>query len=180
MLKGKEIAIRPVKKADLNTLLTLMNDMDSIGNYLPNTFLSESRFIAEYEATGMLSDASSRYVIVDTQDEIIGLIWSFKSIPYFDAFELGYRIFANRNRGKGFASEALRLLCQYLFEAKSVNRLELRMAVENSASEKVAIRGGFSLEGTHRQAAFSKGRLYDMHTYALLRSEWAEKASIHL
>jgi [ribosomal protein S5]-alanine N-acetyltransferase len=45
------------------------------------------------------------------------------------------------------------------------NRLELRIATENKASEKVALKVGFKYEGTNREAAYSKGKLYDMNIY---------------
>lgn len=60
-----------------------------------------------------------------------------------------------------------------LFEAFQVNRLEIRVSAGNDESEMVATKCGFNLEGTHREAAYSKGQLYDMRSYALLRREWA-------
>lgn len=175
MLKGNSIAIRPVKEADLDQLLGAINDLDSVGAFLPNVWQSEPGFRSEFERTGFLSESLSRLVVVDFSDQILGLTWSFKSVPYFDALEVGYRIFDKENRAKGYASEALYLLCKYLFEACQVNRLEVRVAVGNDESESVAMRCGFNLEGTHREAAYSKGKLYDMRSYALLRSEWAKR-----
>lgn len=172
MLKGRKVAIRPVKRTDLDELIDLINDLDSAGQYLPNTWQSESGFRSDYETNGFLSESLSRYVIVDREDHLLGLTWSFKSIPYFDALEVGFRVFDINNRGKGYGTEALSLLCKYLFEASQVNRLEMRMAVENKASEVIAKKCGFIFEGTHREAAYSKGRLYDMHSYALLRRDW--------
>ncbi len=173
MLRGKNIAIRPVKEADLDQLFGLINDLDSVGPFLPNVWQSEPGFRAEFKNTGFLSSTLSRFVIVDSSDQIIGLTWSFKSVPYFDALEVGYSIFRQESRGKGYASEALKLLCRYLFEACQVNRLEVRVADGNDESERVATKCGFNLEGTHREAAYSKGKLYDMRSYALLRREWA-------
>lgn len=173
MLKGRKVAIRPVKRADLEQLIDLVNDLDSAGKFLPSVWQSESGFRSEFENTGFLSESLSRFVVVDGKDQLVGLTWSFKSIPYFDAVEVGYRVFDINDRGKGYASEALDLLCKYIFEASQVNRIEIRMAVENKESEIVAKKCGFILEGTHREAAYSKGKLYDMRSYALLRREWA-------
>jgi ribosomal-protein-alanine N-acetyltransferase len=173
MLRGVNIAIRPVKEADLDQLISAINELDSVGAFLPNVWQSEPGFRSEFEGTGFLTPSFSRFAIVNPSDQVIGLTWSFKSVPYFDAFEIGYRIFDQEDTGKGYASEALKLLCKYLFEAFQVNRLEVRVAAGNDGSEKVAQKCGFNLEGTHREAAYSKGKLYDMHCYALLRREWA-------
>lgn len=173
MIRGKDIAIRPVKEADLDQLFDFINDLDSVGPFLPNVWQSEPSFRAEFESTGFLSSSLSRFVIVDSSNQMVGLTWSFKSVPYFDALEVGYRIFHRAHRGKGYASESLKLLCRYLFEAFQVNRLEIRVSAGNDESEMVATKCGFNLEGTHREAAYSKGQLYDMRSYALLRREWA-------
>ncbi|MCV6610075.1 MAG: GNAT family N-acetyltransferase, partial [Amphritea sp.] len=162
MIRGSKVAIRPVKRTDLDRLLDLINDLDSAGQFLPSIWQSEAEFRSEFEKNGFLSEALSRFVMVDSDDQLVGLLWSFRSIPYFDAVEVGYRVFDVDNRGKGYASDALSLLCNYLFEASQVNRIEIRVAVENQVSQKVAEKCGFLLEGTHRQAAYSKGKLYDM------------------
>jgi len=70
-------------------------------------------------------------------------------------------------------TEALMMFHRYIFESKQVNCIELRIATENTPSERVALKVGFSLEGTNREAAFSKGKLHDMNIFAMLRREWA-------
>ena len=45
--------------------------------------------------------------------------------------------------------------------------------MDNEASEKVAQKSGFQLEGINRGAAFSGGKLHDMRIFALLRHEWS-------
>lgn len=173
MLNGAKVGIRPVRSADLPFLYEKMNDLESIGDYLPSVFKSYPELVSEYEQSGFLSESLSRLLVVDETGEVIGLTWFFTSVPYFDALEVGYRIFDVSHRRKGYASEALGLLCKYIFEGFRVNRIEIRVATENTSSKKVAIKCGFELEGTHRQAAFSKGSLHDMYSFALLRDDWA-------
>ena len=172
MLKGSNLSIRTIREADLDVLFDLLNDIDSLGEFLPVTLTSETKLRSAYTENGFVSDKSEHYLITSTEDAIIGSIWLFKSVPYFDALEIGYQIFDGKHRGKGYATQALGLFCDYVFQSTQVNRLELRIATENSPSEKVAIKLGFKLEGTHREAAYSKGKLHDMHLYALLRREW--------
>jgi RimJ/RimL family protein N-acetyltransferase len=149
-----------------------MNDMESQGEFLPTVLTSAVKLKAEFLENGFISDNSEQYLIVDSANEAVGLIWAFKSVPYFDALEVGYQIFDLANRGKGYAAQALSLLSQYIFESKQVNRVELRIAVNNIASQKVALKVGFTLEGINREAAFSKGKLHDMQVYGMLRREW--------
>lgn len=175
MKQGTLVSIRPVKFADLESLQGYLEDVDAKGRFLPTLMHSEAHLAAEFRETGFITESSSRYLVVGEKDRLVGLVWAFKAIPYFDAIEIGYQIFSSEDRGQGFATEAVLLLTDFLFESKQVNRLEIRVAKENKASERIALKAGYAHEGTHREAAFSKGRLYDMHTYALLRREWEER-----
>ncbi len=173
MIKGNNIFIRTIKEEDLKELFSLLNDIESKGSFLPTHMQSESKFKNEFNSTGFITESSEKYVILSNTDGIVGLIWAFKSVPYFDAIEIGFHVFNKDNRNKGIATEAVMIFTNFIFESKQVNRVEIRMATGNNASERVAKKSGFKHEGTNRQAAFSKGRHFDMHIYALLRSEWS-------
>ena len=70
--------------------------------------------------------------MIDASDNIIGEIMYFKTVPYMDEFEIGYRLFGKGHWGKGATTEALRLLTRYLFQIKNVNRIRLCIDVENA------------------------------------------------
>ncbi|MES9885192.1 MAG: GNAT family protein [Candidatus Sedimenticola sp. 6PFRAG1] len=178
MLVGSNVHIRTIKEADLEAFFELLNDIDSQGEFLPATLTSETKLKAQYAENGFITDTSEQYVIINKSDEIVGSIWAFKSVPYFDAIEVGYQIFDHENRGKGYAAEALAIFHQYIFETKQVNRIELRIATENEPSKKVALKVGFTLEGTNREAAYSKGKLHDMNIFAMLRREWSANKAL--
>jgi len=172
VIKGFKTCIRPIQEADITELAQKSGDIDALGAFLPTQMVSPSQLQKEYADHGFQQEHASRYLITDHENHMLGMVWAFKSVPYFDALEVGYQVFSDKDRGKGIATEALKLLVDYLFESRQVNRLEVRVATENIASERVAMNAGFTREGTHREAAFSKGRLFDMHSYALLRREW--------
>ena len=116
MLKGSNIYIRTIKEPDLKALFDLLNDIDSQGAFLPATLTSETKLRSQYVENGFISDTSEQYLITNKAHEIIGSIWAFKSVPYFDAIEVGYQIFDHENRGKGYAADALTAFHQYIFE----------------------------------------------------------------
>lgn len=172
MLTGQDIKIRTIREQDLDSLVILLNDIESLGEFLPTSMVSEVALRREFHENGFQSETASRFIITDHSDKILGSVWAFKSVPYFDAVEIGYHIFDMNNRGKGLASEAIAMLTDYIFESRQTNRVEIRVSTENVASEKVAKKVGFIHEGTNREAAFSKGKLFDMHIYAMLRRDW--------
>jgi [ribosomal protein S5]-alanine N-acetyltransferase len=102
---------------------------------------------------------------------MVGSIWFFKSIPYFDGLEIGYDVFDPHHRRQGIMTEALSLFVDYLFQSMHLHRVQLIIAEGNIASERVAQKCGFTYEGTARQAMFARGRHSDMKIYSLLRPE---------
>jgi [ribosomal protein S5]-alanine N-acetyltransferase len=82
-----------------------------------------------------------------------------------------YQLYEDRFARKGYASEAVQLLVDYLFGTKKQQRIQLVIVPENSASRRVAERCGFTLEGTARGAFFNDGRSQDVLVYSLLRDD---------
>jgi len=93
-------------------------------------------------------------------------------------WKLGIK-YSKKNRGKGYATEAVKIFVNHLFESKQINRIEIRIAVGNKASEKIAQKNSFIHEGINRQAAYSRDKHHDMYIYSMLRSEWRIKKSIY-
>lgn len=84
--------------------------------------------------------------------------------------EIGYWT-AAWARGQGVTTRAVRLLAQWAAQEFELRRVELVIAVENTASNRVAELAGFTREGTLRDYRESKGIWRDHHMWSLLRSE---------
>ena len=107
----------------------------------------------------------------DQADRLVGIMYFFKATPYFDGYEIGYRLFDLQSSGRGLMTEAL-LLCTYLlFVWKKINRLELKIFSENIGSKRVAQKCGYQYEGLLRGCDFHRGEYRDMESYSILRSE---------
>ena len=178
MIFGSQFSIRTIVEQDLDDLVSLLGDTTKQGDFLPVALASQSQFRRQFEEHGFWSNDFKRLVIVAGDGHLIGTIWIFRSVPYFDALELGYKLFDRDYWGKGLMSEAMALIVDYLFSSTHINRLEIRCDVENIASAKVATKIGFLREGTARQATFARGKHHDMHLFAMLRSEWEAKSTI--
>lgn len=89
------------------------------------------------------------------------------------SFELGYWV-RKSEAGKGYVSEAVRLLTDYLFREVAANRVFIRCATENHQSSAVAKRLGFVLEGVARNTSLdSDGNLQHLEVYSLIPEEYA-------
>lgn len=171
MIHGKTIQLRTVRETDLDRLYTLLTDIANRGDFVPLHLPSEAAFKRQFHDTGFWNEDFGRLLIVTPADEIVGSIFCFKSIPYFDGLEIGYILFDLQRRGQGLTTQALSLFTDYLFQSTKIHRVQLIIADGNIASEKVAQKCGFTYEGTARQAMFQRGRHRDMKLYALLRHE---------
>jgi len=98
----------------------------------------------------------------------IGVRWNESR----DVGEVGYWLRADARSG-GVTTRALLLVSRWALSRDGVARLQLRAAVENAASRRVAEKTGFRLEGVLRSAHWSAplGRRVDWAMYSLLPGE---------
>lgn len=87
--------------------------------------------------------------------------------------EVGYLI-RKQDRGKGYATETARLLLDHAFKDLQLNKIGARMFTENTPSQKIVEKCGFTLEGTFRKERFKDGIYYDELRYAILHSEYTK------
>jgi ribosomal-protein-alanine N-acetyltransferase len=175
MIKGSCFHLRHLKKDELPKYTELLNHPDSKGDFNSLEVMLPGMVEQRFEEQSRSKEMVELFVIVDDVDSIIGRVLHFKSVPYFNSREIGYDLFSSESRGKGIMSEAVQLLSDYLFNTMLINRLDIHMNVNNIASEKVAIKCGFKLEGIARGAVFSRGKHSDLKMYALLRDEWEQR-----
>jgi ribosomal-protein-alanine N-acetyltransferase len=74
--------------------------------------------------------------------------------------------------GKGYATEASRLLLRFGFEDLGMHRIWSRVIAENLRSGRVLLRLGMRLEGRLLESEFIHDRWYDTLLYAILDHEW--------
>ncbi len=172
MIKGSCFTLRHVRKSEIPQLVALMNDPEAKGEFLSLEIMLQGTAEKKLEEESYSKENNEMFLIVDDKESILGRVFHFKSVPYFNAREIGYGLFTDAVRGKGIMTEAVNLLTDYLFNTMLINRLDIHMHVDNIASEKVAINCGYQKEGVARGASFSRGKHVDLAMYALLRQEW--------
>jgi len=78
--------------------------------------------------------------------------------------------------GKGIATRATRLLAEYGFKHLQLVRIEILMALHNSASRKVAEKAGATFEGILRNRLMISEVSYDTYSYSLIPADIARDA----
>lgn len=74
----------------------------------------------------------------------------------------------------GFATEAIRAICDWLFEEKGLHRISVSIDPRNTSSLNLFARVGFRQEAHHRQSCFFKGEWCDDIVMAVLKTEWID------
>ena len=80
-------------------------------------------------------------------------------------------------RGRRLGTDVVRVLCHYGFAIRGLHRLQITTLAGNHAMIAAAVRAGFVLEGTTRDAAWIDGGFADGVTLSLLSGEWPPAAS---
>ena len=172
MIQGSCFSLRHMRISEVPRFVELINHPDAKGDFLSLEMMLQGVAEKQIEDESHSKENRETFLIIDENDVMIGRIFHFKTIPYFNGREIGFGMFSQEFRGKGMMSEAVQLLSDYLFKTSLINRLAIHMNVDNIASEKVAINCGFRKEGIARGASFNRGKHVDIAMYALLREEW--------
>lgn len=126
-------------------------------------------WISRYEE-GRRDGSREGFALEDDDGTFLGL----GVIPRIDreaeTAELGY-VVVPEARGRGVATEALRLLTEFAFAELELVRLELLIAVHNEGSKVVAQRAGYVREGVLRSAYFKQGRREDTELWSRLAGD---------
>ena len=157
MLTGDRITLRTVRAADLDALYEAHVDIRNRGHWYPLGVQSESAFRREHAESGFWKKDGGTLLIVNEDGEVAGHIEFFVPVPYWDAFELAYQLYDDRFAGRGYVTEAVQLLVDYLTATKKQHRLQLVIAPDNLASRRIATKCGFVEEGSARGAFFNQG-----------------------
>lgn len=93
--------------------------------------------------------------------------------PFGKLVGVGYFLY-ERHWGKGFTAEALHELIRFAFLENDVCRISTGCLKENTASERVMQKCGFTKEAEFHQYQYHEGKLKDRVEYRLLRTEWLQ------
>ena len=171
MIKGQKIMLRLYRSFDeVNRVLGSFNNLETRALTDHTELYQPQQLRTEFEQNGLWSKDKGTLVITNSDDEIIGTI-SFRRTTEQE-LSIGYRVYSNKHRGKGYMTEALTLFSSYLFlTIPFITRLSLLTAEENIPSRKLAEKCGYTQEGILRQAYFYRGNICNWVVYSILRDE---------
>jgi RimJ/RimL family protein N-acetyltransferase len=178
LLEGKNVNLRVMERDDVNFLVESINDIDFGNEFLPISQTSKAESLKKFENPSQIAILCERqrFIIEKKDGTRIGTIAHWFAQP--ERFlEIGYDVIRSE-RGKGYGTEAVQLMVDYLFLSKDVVRIQAFTDVRNKASQKVLEKAGFKREGTLRKAGFVRGQRADAYVYGVTREDWKEPKAL--
>lgn len=171
------IALQPLDDRHLEGMERVVADPDAvrftrIPEPVPAGFAAD--WLRRYRA-GSSGDGRTGFAIEDERGAFLGLALAPEIDRAGRQVELGYMV-APEARGRGIATEALRVLTQWAFEELGALRAYLIINADNVASLRVAARAGYVREGLVRSLHLKQELRADCELWSRLPSDPAPMA----
>ncbi len=162
-----KIALTSIGMEDGETLFRWINDPDTVrfnAPYKPVHWENHKDWISS------LGKASTKVAFAIRVDgELVGVTQLIDIDPIHRSAELTIRIGDEANRGRGYGTEALKLLLAFAWKDLNLHRVWLRVFSNNERAIKAYVRAGFTREGVMREAAHIDGRYVDVCVLGQIR-----------
>jgi RimJ/RimL family protein N-acetyltransferase len=173
-LIGTKLYLRPLEREDAKQCAAWFNDPDIIRTllaYRPVNLRAEEEFIdkalqSEHELVLGIALQGSEHLIGGT---------GLHRMDFRNRHAgFGITIGEKEEWGKGYGTEAARLMVAHAFETLNLNRVWLHVYEYNQRGIRVYERIGFQKEGVLRQDTYREGRYWDTIVMGILKSEFTK------
>ena len=182
MIHGERVRLRRVERSDLPRYVEWLNDpevRDHLALVHPISLAGEEQW---FEATLRSEPACQPFAIdargADLPPETAAEPWvhigsaGFHEVDWRNrSGELGLVIGRKDLWGRGYGTEAVRVLARWGFFELNLHRVQLKVYEDNARAIRAYEKAGFKAEGCLRQSRFHGGGYHDTLVMGLLRDE---------
>jgi len=175
LIVDRQIELKELAVDDADVIFkTIDSQREYLGEWLP--FIAHTKAQSDTEnfikaVCQQAIEERERTYTIWFENEFAGLI-GFKGTDRLNGkTEIGYWL-SQHFQKRGIVTASVKFLCRYAFKKLGMNRVQIKCAVGNVASEKIPIKLGFIFEGIERAGERVSEQLYfDLKVYSLLRSD---------
>lgn len=169
------VRLRPLCEADVDHVLTWVNDPDIVGNIAA---FSGHAFSRDDELAYIRRTlASTQDVVFSIEEAATGRYLGQTGIHQIhDRSKVGRLaciVAARGDMGRGFGSGAIRLVLDHAFGPLGLHKVWLMVFRHNERGRRIYGKLGFVEEGVLREEYFHQGAWHDMVRMSMLAAEWA-------
>jgi RimJ/RimL family protein N-acetyltransferase len=177
LLTGERVRLRGVRDEDLGTLARWDQDTGrqaTLSHWIvPWSEAAGRERVAKWSA----NDGNDVGFAIETLDDppvLVGHLGLWGARPKDRCATLGIAL-GREYLGRGYGSDAMRVIVGYAFREMGLHRVQLGVAPFNQAGIRAYEKAGFVEEGRHRQSVLHDGRWYDEVLMSILDHEWAAR-----
>ena len=170
-ITGDSIYLSPINVDDLEMYTKWMNDVEvvsNLGTYHRMFSLSNEKSALE----SLTKDGQNYAIILDDGDLLIGGISLNEVNHIYRTATAGIFIGEAEHRGRGFGTEAMRLMIDYGFKTLNLHNIMLTVNSENMRAIACYKKVGFTEFGRRRESRYVDGRYLDSVYMELLDSDY--------
>jgi RimJ/RimL family protein N-acetyltransferase len=170
-LTGEQVRLAPLSEGDLEALFEWINDRELVLHSSAYSPVHEADHRAWFDAIRSRDDVVIFGVRAISDDRLIGAC-QLLAIDYrHGTADLQIRIGDESARGRGWGTEAVRLLLDHAFRDLNLHRVQLQVFASNARAIQAYEKAGFRSEGVLREGAFLDGSRADIVVMGVLSSE---------
>ncbi len=173
-LETHRLVLRPISQSDKKEIFEYRSDkeVNKYQGWIPETVDEVETFIEKVANQMNEPDTWFQFVIVKKESKkIIGDL----GIHFFGEKNLQVEIGCTLNKffqGKGYATESVKRVIDYLFNDLKKNRIITSVDPKNLRSINLVERIGFRKEAHFVESLFVNGKWVDDVVYALIEKDW--------
>ncbi|MGV8039064.1 MAG: GNAT family N-acetyltransferase [Thermoanaerobaculaceae bacterium] len=178
-----DLLLRSPTPEDAQALLDAVRESAAeVGRWMdwcrPDYSLEDAASWIRGQAEGRERGTAFEFLVVDQADRIKGVCGvNGANALQAGMANLGYWVRTSET-GRGVATQAVRMLANWVFDNTELQRLEIVVAVGNATSQRVAEKAGALREGVLRARLRIHGAFHDAVMYSLVRPEPAHLAGM--
>lgn len=167
-----DIQLIPLCLDDISDIFRLLNDeREYLREWLPFVDHTQKEEDTANAVVQMLNTSSEQFTI-RYMGIFVGLV-GFKDYDEKNRkIEIGYWL-SQYQQGRGIMIRSVQALLGYAFEHLNMNRVQIKVAVGNSKSNRIPKKLNFTFEGVERDGELLVDNKYtDINVYSLLKKEY--------
>ena len=170
LLKGAHVTLRPGREEDADHFVRWFADTEV------TRYLNRRMAVALYQEQEFLKKIGESkddvWWMIDAQGKAIGAT-GIHLINWLDANAMTGIIIGEKDSwGRGFGTEATRLMLDHAFGTLGLHRVALTVFEFNERAIRAYRRCGFVVEGRARESIWREGRWWDELAMSVIASEW--------
>jgi RimJ/RimL family protein N-acetyltransferase len=172
MFAINNVTLRYLEFDDIDTLYRWETDIELAlwaGWTIPRIYAA---FRHKYEQRLTEPEKDLEMLGIEFEGQLVGSVQLYDIDEYERRAEVGIQVGEKSLWGRGIASTALRIILDYAFTVRNLERVCAEVYAFNQRSLRLMERVGFQKEGILRQHEIHNGVRQDMHFYGMLKAEF--------